>query len=316
MISVIVPVYNIENYLSACLDSILMQSFSDFELLLINDGSNDRSGAICDEYVVKDARISVFHKENGGVTAARRDGVNLAKGEWIIFVDGDDTLPHDALQNLVNKSAADVAIVAGAYNVYDRGKLAFVNRHYVGNINHRDYISLYLRGQVAQSPWGKLFRKYLFDDFSFSLPREINNKEDTIMNLRIAINNTDNVCMIEDIIYNYTLNRPNSARTEFVREFDWDYELMIIQYEIDSIHKKLGLEDYTADIANLYWFTLWRYKKHLFRLTTTQYNSLMEMLKFARRNKPQFSIKLMMKGMLLNLFLKIGRFRNVLAKHL
>src|SRR5690606_27273688 len=89
-VSVIIPVYNAEKYLRECIDSVLAQTFDDFELLLINDGSTDGSGKICDEYAQKDARVKVFHKENGGVSSARNLGLDNAKGEWITFIDSDD----------------------------------------------------------------------------------------------------------------------------------------------------------------------------------------------------------------------------------
>ena len=89
-ISVIIPVYNAESTLRRCVDSFLAQTFTDFECLLINDGSKDRSGEICDEYVARDSRVKVFHKENGGVSSARNVGLDNATGEWIAFVDSDD----------------------------------------------------------------------------------------------------------------------------------------------------------------------------------------------------------------------------------
>lgn len=95
MVSVIVPVYNTAQFLPYCIDSILSQNFSDFELLLIDDGSTDGSGQICDSYAEKDNRIRVFHKENGGVSSARNMGLDNAQGEWINFVDSDDWLEQD-----------------------------------------------------------------------------------------------------------------------------------------------------------------------------------------------------------------------------
>lgn len=92
-ISIIVPVYKAEAYLLRCVDSLLAQTFTDFEVLLIDDGSPDRSGEICDDYARKDARVRVFHQTNGGVSVARQRGVENAKGEWITFVDADDYLP-------------------------------------------------------------------------------------------------------------------------------------------------------------------------------------------------------------------------------
>lgn len=101
-ISIIVPVYNAENYLHRCIDSILAQTYTDFELLLINDGSKDNSGAICDEYVAKDSRVRVFHKENSGVSATRNLGLKEAQGEYIIFLDSDDWLAQNTIEVLLN----------------------------------------------------------------------------------------------------------------------------------------------------------------------------------------------------------------------
>lgn len=100
-ISVIVPIFNTVQYLPRCIDSILSQSFTDFELLLVDDGSTDGSGAICDKYAVKDSRIRVFHKKNGGVSSARNLGLDKAKGEWVSFVDSDDALGKHYLEHLM-----------------------------------------------------------------------------------------------------------------------------------------------------------------------------------------------------------------------
>jgi len=96
-ISIIVPVYNAEKYLQQCIDSILIQTYTNFELLLINDGSTDNSGSICNEYAQKDSRIKVFHKQNGGVSSARNLGLYNAQGEWLLFVDSDDKITSETL---------------------------------------------------------------------------------------------------------------------------------------------------------------------------------------------------------------------------
>lgn len=99
MISIIVPVYNVDKYLQRCIESILAQKFVDFELLLIDDGSKDKSGEICDNFALKDKRIKVFHKENGGVSSARNLGIAKAQGEWITFIDSDDWVSEDYLSS-------------------------------------------------------------------------------------------------------------------------------------------------------------------------------------------------------------------------
>lgn len=112
-LSVIVPVYNTEKYLRECIDSILAQTFSDFELILVDDGSPDGSGAICDEYADKDPRIQVIHQENGGVTSARKAAMRIAHGEWISFVDSDDWIHPNMFERMIAKASetsADMVI--------------------------------------------------------------------------------------------------------------------------------------------------------------------------------------------------------------
>ena len=109
-LSVIVPVYNTEKYLRECVDSILAQTFTDFELILVDDGSTDGSGAICDEYATNDTRIQVIHQQNGGATVARRSGVRIARGEYVTFVDSDDWIDKDMYHIMLTWEPADVLI--------------------------------------------------------------------------------------------------------------------------------------------------------------------------------------------------------------
>lgn len=118
-ISVIVPVYNVEKYLNRCIDSILAQTFTDFELLLIDDGSKDASGEICDEYVAKDTRVRVFHKNNEGVSKARNLGLDNARGEWITFVDADDYIDKDFLYTYDSLKADVDVVVQSVYCIKD-----------------------------------------------------------------------------------------------------------------------------------------------------------------------------------------------------
>ena len=121
-ISVIIPVYNAESTLRRCVDSVLAQTFTDFECLLINDGSKDRSGAICDEYAAKDSRIRVFHKENGGPSAARNFGLHQAIGQYVIFQDADDYLiDNEAYLKLITYAVQnDLDILRFEYSIVDK----------------------------------------------------------------------------------------------------------------------------------------------------------------------------------------------------
>lgn len=112
-VSIVIPVYNRKNFLTVCIKSLLAQSFEDFEICLVDDGSTDGTGLLCDELAEKDTRIRVLHVQNGGATYARQKGVELATGEWVVFVDSDDTMPADALQRLFQATSEDTDIVVG-----------------------------------------------------------------------------------------------------------------------------------------------------------------------------------------------------------
>lgn len=126
VVSIIVPVYNAEQYLSGCISSILSQSYADFELLLVDDGSTDGGGAVCDAFAKKDNRVHVFHKENGGASSARNIGLKEARGEWVCFVDADDEMLPGGLQFMVAGISDEVDMVMAGYEVYENnGSLVY-----------------------------------------------------------------------------------------------------------------------------------------------------------------------------------------------
>ena len=189
-ISIIIPVYNADKYLTACVDSILRQTYQDFEIILVDDGSKDTSGLICDNYVCQDKRIQVIHQDNGGVTSARREGVIQAKFEWIMFVDADDELETDGLENLVRAQEhdSDLDIVEGAYTwFYPDGTTKHrpnMAQEYgpVYFDSHSYSRSLYIKNGPARGPWAKLIRKQiLVESGALDLPRRFTNREDAMM---------------------------------------------------------------------------------------------------------------------------------------
>ena len=119
-ISIIVPIYNVEKYLDKCVSSILNQTFTDFELLLVDDGSPDRCGEMCDEYAKKDSRVKVIHRKNGGLSAARNSGIDAACGKYIGFIDSDDYIEenmYEHLYDVITKYDADIAC-GGIFDTY------------------------------------------------------------------------------------------------------------------------------------------------------------------------------------------------------
>ncbi|MEC5424036.1 glycosyltransferase [Virgibacillus sp. C22-A2] len=170
-ISIIVPVYNVEAYLRKCLDSIIAQTFTNFEVILVNDGSTDDSGVICDEYAAKDSRIIVVHKEYGGVSSARNAGVELVKGDYIGFVDGDDYIEKDmylTLFHLCQENESDIAI-CNLGRVID-GKLINGGNHevYIKEFTNEEGMSELFKGVLYRfSLCNKLFSRKCFQDIQF-----------------------------------------------------------------------------------------------------------------------------------------------------
>lgn len=176
MISIIVPIYKAEKYIHRCIDSILAQSYTDFELLLIDDGSPDNCGDICDEYAAKDGRVRVLHKENGGVSSARNLGLSNAQGEWVTFVDSDDWVERKFLEKLIS---VDADLVVGGCVRTSGASIQLVNRQN-GTDDIPEFLALYLDKLLLRTPWGKLFRRSILEDNHIRYNNDIRFGEDTL----------------------------------------------------------------------------------------------------------------------------------------
>lgn len=167
IVSVIVPVYNTEQYLPQCIDSILTQTFTDFELILVNDGSTDNSGAICDEYAQKDNRIIVIHKENEGQSSARNVGLKIKKGEFITFVDSDDYyLESNTIKDSIKvlQTTDEIDIVQFPLIHPERN----ISKHDITIFSKEELFSLWIKESVITNYLcDKVFRSDLFKGFSF-----------------------------------------------------------------------------------------------------------------------------------------------------
>lgn len=172
-VSIIVPVYQVEKYIRQCIDSILAQTFTDFELILVDDGSKDNSGKICDEYAEKDKRIRVIHKENGGLSDARNKGLDNASGNYFMFVDGDDYIaPNmtECLHNNILKADADIAACNYRYIFESDGEKDFAteNKAEVLNSNEIFYNRKNERNYGFWTvAWNKLYKREKFKSLRF-----------------------------------------------------------------------------------------------------------------------------------------------------
>lgn len=172
VLSIIVPVYNVEEYLARCIDSVLTQTFTNFELILVDDGSPDRCGEICDEYARKDSRVIVIHKENGGVSSARNRGLDIARGEYITFVDSDDLigtsttyeeniaiLKHDSQIDVLQYPILTISEKDGA------NKTMFASRYIFGE--RELFLNWYTGSPIRGYVWDKIFKKTVFNEIRF-----------------------------------------------------------------------------------------------------------------------------------------------------
>ncbi|MBQ3325773.1 glycosyltransferase [Candidatus Saccharibacteria bacterium] len=170
LVSVIVPVYNVEKYIHRCLDSILSQTYKNLEILLIDDGSTDKSGKICDEYAKKDKRIKVIHQKNQGVSVARNNGLKKTNGGWIAFVDSDDYIESEYVEILLNnaeeKNADVVQCEQKIFN--ERSEVALCgNRLSIAMDGLKACEKMLYQDTITSALWGKLIRKSLFSGVSF-----------------------------------------------------------------------------------------------------------------------------------------------------
>lgn len=182
MISIIVPVYKVEKYIGRCIESVIAQTYKDWELLLVDDGSPDRSGTICDEYAQKDKRIRVFHKENGGVSSARNYGLCQAQGEWVVFIDSDDWVENYYLEVfLQEKPTIDTLTIQGRFNDKTDGSIidivAFMSKTYKGNDLVRGIVENDLLFHGA--PYCKLYNRKIVLENGIKFPENYSYGEDT-----------------------------------------------------------------------------------------------------------------------------------------
>lgn len=195
-ISVIVPVYKAEKYLHRCVDSILAQSYTNFELLLINDGSPDNCGVICNEYAAKDSRVRVFHKENGGVSSARNLGLDKAMGEWVAFVDSDDWLTSECLKQLTDYLDADM--IKCSIKSSDGEYWCSDDNLYMVKI----YLEKYSQNNLIRTPCGTLYKRKIIEDYHIRFDQLIRYGEDIVFNLSYLYN-CNTVRLIDEFGYIY-----------------------------------------------------------------------------------------------------------------
>lgn len=227
LVSIIVPVYNAEKYLNECIDSIIGQTYRNIQIILIDDGSKDHSPALCDSYALKDERITVIHKENGGVSSARNEGIALAAGEYLMFVDSDDTIENDAVEVLLAGSQGSEWVVGSFVSKNNRNQSAKLEPivfeiadnkavsindvlpltilRSMNEINHDLFNPCFSKGPLLTGPWLKLYRKSIIENEGLLFDPSLTVGEDCFFNAQYALE-VHTICFFNYGIYNYREN--------------------------------------------------------------------------------------------------------------
>ena len=270
LISVIVPVYNAEKYLSRCIDSILAQTFVNFELLLINDGSKDNSGKICDEYAAQDNRIIVFHTENNGVSSARNIGLDNAKGEWICFCDSDDWFYSNDTFNINFNTLCSIDIIEIPYsrnNIFIKP-----TEHSIEGVQN---VKKYYANNFHNEVWGRLYKKRLLKNTRFMTSLKIG--EDVIFFLSL-FKNINNIHISAHGGYRYFRNMDS-----VMVKTDFDIEKLQIEKYLTIIDElKISKEDIIGFYFNISKY-IWSIRKN-FHVNNINFITQFTWLKIYRSN--------------------------------
>lgn len=261
LISVIVPIYKVQDYLDECIESIINQTYSNIEVILVDDGSPDRCPQMCDEWAKRDSRIRVVHKKNGGLSSARNAGIDVAKGEYISFVDSDDFICKDALQNLYDRIKNDksIGITSGLIYRYQDGCTSIFNNKWFRKTEKTIPASEFLLETMGQKTsytvWNKLYRRDVIGNTRF---REGRNNEDTLFMYDLGKNIAIlNVCMVEipHYVYYYRYREDSICTTSKIPlaiDILGNYELMM--EECKNTNSRLYDVLYFSYVRTLYGF--------------------------------------------------------------
>jgi len=216
LISVIVPIYDIEKYLNKCIESIVNQSYKNLEIILIDDGSTDESGKICDKWKEKDGRIKVIHKENGGLSDARNVGIENSTGEILYFIDGDDYIDFDIIDNLyfsLLENNTDISMGGLVRELYFEQKTLYSDKNYV--VDSKEILRKMFINEICTTVCNILFKKKLFEDIKFPVGK-INEDSATLYKL---FDKTDKISHINKAGYYYVQRNGSISHRKFTQEY-------------------------------------------------------------------------------------------------
>lgn len=243
LISVIITAYNVEKYIRQCIESLLAQTFTSIEFILVDDGSTDRSGEIGDQYAQQYERIQVIHRPNGGPSAARNAGLAIARGKYIGYVDGDDWIEPEMYQKMYDaceQNGAQMAICS--YRQWGEGAEKMNPTGNVLVLSKMEAMELYIMGDkqyhIYNSVWSKLFLRSLIDNLRF----QEGHKSEDIMYTTCTLGRVETCVFVDELLYNYRIDRTDSIMNSKLEERRFEDEIPFIREQIAYL-KGLGMVD-------------------------------------------------------------------------
>ena len=272
LISVVVPVYNAEHQIRCLLDSLLLQTWSHFEVLLINDGSTDESGVICEEYADKDHRFKVIHKKNEGVSAARQTGIEAASGVYVIHADADDWIESDMLQDLYAKAVSTNAdVVFCDYYVESNGNSVYRKQEPPSFSPEMVLRAMFQR--LHGSCWNKLVRRSCYSQYGCHFPKGINYCEDLLFWVQLLQHPKIKITYVDKAYYHYVMNETSithnytrktyQVRCAFYNQLCNYLPSIGFEKELENARLSVFVEGYMhRALSNIEaWKLLWMYNK-------------------------------------------------------
>lgn len=246
-VSVIIPVYKVEKYLKRCLESVVNQTYKNIEIILVNDGSPDKCGKICDAYARIDSRIKVIHKENGGLSSARNAALDIVSGEYIMFVDSDDWISEDSLEQLYEYIDADYDIINFKFSFVKENSKELVEMHNDIKDGYEcdllTYIDKLFLGELNFFICNKLYKKDLFNEVRFPDGR---NYEDLATMYKLYFN-AKSIVITDYTLYNYWLGNLNSITSNSTIKNMTDYLLSAKEiYEVNKNYLQINKRDISS----------------------------------------------------------------------
>lgn len=269
LITIIVPVYKVEKYIVQCIDSILGQTYTNFELILVDDGSPDRSGVICDEYAERDSRVRVLHQQNAGPSRCRNRGIELANGKYLCFIDSDDWVDADYLISMVRELKEDVDLVVSGLILEKKERSVIQCEHNDFTMKDKSAFHVLIVKRLLLGPCQKMFKTSIIKKYHLTFPENICYGEDRLFNYSYLYH-VNSIITVNSATYHYRIHEKGSlASNVYPNMFELEYTQWRALYRLYKDRDLLTERSLCYHWREFYWLVTdnilnahqWEYRK-------------------------------------------------------